>query len=67
MKIFLAICMFLLLGAFFIISNENLSLKESSNFDEFTDMYYDWLGSLFENGKELTGNVINSEWLPETS
>ena len=57
---------FLILGAFFIISNENLALSDRTNFDVFKDLYYEWLINLFENSKEITGYVINSDWLPDT-
>jgi uncharacterized protein YxeA len=66
MKIILTILIFLILGAFFIISNENLALRDSNAFDQFTDLYYDWLNSLFDNGKDITGYVVNSDWLPDT-
>ena len=57
--------MFLLLGAFFIITSENLALKNKDNFEQFSSLYYSWFDNLFENGKTLTGYIIDSKWLPE--
>ena len=66
MKIISILLMFLILGALFIISNQNLALKDEENFNKFADGYYIWLNSLFENGKTITSYVVNSNWLPET-
>ena len=65
MKLLIILLIFLILGALFIIGNENLALKDRENFDKFTDLYYDWLSTLFENGKTITGYIIDSEWLPD--
>ena len=66
MRVIMTILIFLILGAFFIISNENLALKEKDNFETLKDRYLEWLGNLFDNTKDLTGYVINSDWLPKT-
>jgi NDP-sugar pyrophosphorylase family protein len=66
MKIIMSLLMFLVLGALFIISNENLVLRESGNFEEFKDLYSDWLSELFDNGRTITGYVVDSHWLPDT-
>ncbi|MCH7568880.1 MAG: hypothetical protein IIA87_05670 [Nanoarchaeota archaeon] len=66
MKTAMFIIKFLLLGALFIVSNEDLALKEKDNFNEFTGLYSDWLGSLFEHGKDLTGYIVKVDWLPKT-
>ena len=57
--------MFLILGGFFIISNENLALRESGAIDEFKDLYLEWFADLFDNAKAITGYVVDSEWLPD--
>ena len=56
--------MFLLIGALFIISNENLRLNKTDDLKKFTGLYYNWLGSLFENVKGISAYVIKSQWLP---
>ena len=56
--------MFLLIGAFFIIANENIRLNNSENVDLFFSQYGEWIDSLFGNGKVVVGYVVKMEWLP---
>lgn len=65
MKFYLFLMIFLLIGAFFIISNNNLHLGKQAEMNKFTSLYYSWLGSLFDNAKSLTAYAVKSEWLPE--
>lgn len=65
MKLLMLFLMFLCLGAFFIISNENLHIGNSEELSRFGVLYTDWLRSLFDNGKSLSGYVVKFEWLPE--
>ena len=67
MKIILVILIFLLMGAFFIVGNGDLALKDADKMERFRGLYYDWLTNLFDNGKQITGYVVDSEWLPETA
>jgi len=64
MKTFLFIMMFLFVGAFFIISNENIALNSSENMGIFFSEYGEWIDSLFDNGKVVTGYVLKMGWLP---
>jgi len=65
MRILIFIAFFLLVGAFFIISENNLSLKSIDNVEEFLDLYISWIKQIFNISKETTGSVIRLEWLPE--
>lgn len=65
MKIIMFIILFLLVGAFFIISNENIKLNSKENFSLFLEKYGKWGDSLFGNGKTVVGYVAKMEWLPE--
>ena len=56
--------MFLLIGAFFIISNENIKLNSSKNIGEFFSLYGGWVDNLAGNGKTVLGYVVKMEWLP---
>lgn len=58
------IVIFIMIGALFIISENNLALKESKNIKEFGFLYMDWLGKIFDNSKRITSSVINLDWLP---
>ena len=55
---------FLLLGGFFIISNENIKLDNAENVNYFLNEYADWFDSLITNGKAVTGHLVKMEWLP---
>lgn len=66
MKIAMVVVMFLLLGAFFIVSQNNLSLNSSENVDKFVSRYIAWLGSFVGDVTRLGGFVVKLEWLPES-
>jgi hypothetical protein len=57
--------MFIFLGAFFIVSNNNLHLSDRQQLSQFGNLYSSWLGDIFDNVKSVTGYVAKFEWLPE--
>lgn len=59
--------MFFLVGAFFIISENNLKLSDSGNFSKFAGLYSLWLSHIFDNSRNLAGYVIKMSWLPNES
>ena len=61
------IVLFLLFSAFFIISNNNLALKDKENRTIFARSYYGWFVNVIGNIKSITADVIKSNWLPEIS
>ncbi len=64
MKLYILFIKFLFIGALFIISNENLHLKDANEREIFFQHYYDWLNTLFSHTTQITAYVTNSEWLP---
>jgi len=64
-KIYMAIIIFLLVGAFFIIGQENVSLRQEGEFSKFIGLYISWISQLFENAKTATGYLIKMDWLPD--
>jgi len=66
MKIFLLVMIFFLMGAFFIISNENIKMNSSSNVISFLEEYFSWFDKLGSSGKGIVGYFAKMEWLPET-
>jgi len=64
MKIFMFVLFFLLIGGFFIISNEDIRLNSKDNVDIFFVKYSQWVDELVGNGKTVTGHVFKMEWLP---
>lgn len=67
MKIWIVAMKFLLIGALFIVSNQNLYLNNVDDRRNFYDLYYDWMNNLFGHAKQITGYVVNSEWLPKNN
>ena len=67
MKLSLSLIKFFLIGALFIISNHQLYLTDVDDRAVFADMFYSWLGNIFNHALEITGFVVNSEWLPGNS
>ncbi len=64
MKIILFIMIFLLIGAFFIISNSNLHIGNPEQRGQFMENYYGWFLKIFDNTRTVTGYVVNMNWLP---
>ena len=67
MRFLLLIAVFFIIGALFIISNENLALSESQNLSIFYSHYSLWLNQVFLNTQILTGDVIKLSWLPNNT
>ena len=65
MKVLMLLIMFLMVGGFFIISNENLSLRDDGDVDKFFELYGSWMDGLIDNGGGVMGHVVKMEWLPE--
>ena len=65
MKTIMFIIFFLFLGAFFIISEQNIKLNSIKNIEIFFDYYLSWIYGLIDNGKTVSGYVVKMEWLPK--
>jgi hypothetical protein len=65
MKTLMLFVMFLFIGAFFIISNENIKMNNSANINLFFDKYFSWIDQLGANSKTVVGYVVKMDWLPE--
>ncbi len=64
MKFAIFILMFFVIGALFIIENNELVLSKSENIQIFFELYAEWINSLYLNFQILTGNIIQMNWLP---
>lgn len=60
----LFIITFLLLGAFFIVSNEGLHLQKEPDRIVFVQHYGLWMFKLLSNSYTITGNLLKFDWLP---
>ncbi|MCA9485577.1 MAG: hypothetical protein KC506_01905 [Nanoarchaeota archaeon] len=65
MKIYISIIKFLFLGSLFIISNQNLYMNDSTDRHAFYTEFNSWLDTLFAHALQITGYVVDSEWLPK--
>ena len=64
MKVYIFLVFFLLVGAFMIISNNNLHIGNSAEFDQFMNGYYGWFFKLFDNAVSVTSYTVNVDWMP---
>lgn len=65
MKFLIFFIFFILIGAFFIISNENIHMNNQDNIILFLKSYGSWISKLTHNTISMTGNMIKMNWLPE--
>lgn len=65
MKFFLIALFLFILGAVFIISNNNLAIADGKNAQIFCEKYSLWFGSILNNLKEITGYAVRLDWAPE--
>jgi hypothetical protein len=64
MKIAMFFIFFLLFGAFYIISENNLALNTPEGVDSFISQYASWVDRIVGNGKSFTGYITKMEWIP---
>ena len=67
MRLLMLFLAFLLLGGFFIVSNQNLHLINKEDVSVFYDSYLSWCGGILSNIKSVTGYVVNLKWIPSSS
>lgn len=67
MKVQIVIVKLLVLGALFIISNQNLHLLVPQERAVFFDSYVGWMDNIFNQIVDVTGYVVKFEWLPKNS
>ena len=65
MKVAIILVKLFVLGALFIISNQNLHLLVQEERAVFFDSYTGWIGSLFDQTADVTGYIVKFEWLPK--
>ena len=57
---------FLLIGAFFIISNNNLYMINEKDVNIFYEKYRWWFGDIGSNTISITSNIVKMRWLPNS-
>jgi len=63
--VILILIKFFFISALFIVSSENLYLRDSVDRETFFSTYSIWLGNIFNQSMEVASFVINLKWLPE--
>jgi hypothetical protein len=66
-KILVFAVVFLLIGAFFIVSQQKLDLKEKQGQVTFLKSFGNWIGDIGKNTLTITANIIKLDWLPDTN
>ena len=64
MRLLFFLLVFMLFGAFFVISEEGLRLNVEEDRGVFSGLYLNWLDNVFANGASITTNAIRENWLP---
>ncbi len=64
MKVWIFLIKFIFMGMLFIVSTQNLYITESDDRIIFYTHFYTWVRELFSHIGEITGFVVDSEWLP---
>lgn len=64
MKIQIVMVKLIVLGALFIISNQNLHLAIAAERTAFFDAYYSWMTNIIHQIAQVTGYVVRFDWLP---
>ena len=67
MKIYMFIVMFLLIGAFFIVSENKLPISTNEGAFKFVSLYSNWLVSVSFNSVKTVGYAVKMDWLPSPS
>mgnify|MGYP001569626174 CR=1 FL=1 len=65
MKIQIILVKLFILGALFIISNQNLHLLVPQEREIFFDAYIGWATNIIDKIVDATGYVVRFEWLPK--
>lgn len=64
MRLLVFILVFLLMGAFYIVTAHNIALKNPGAFETLLVKYLGWFPKVIENVISVTGHVIKLEWMP---
>jgi len=67
MKFWIVVVKFLVIGALFLVSNNDLNMGNMDERAEFIGMFSSWMVGLYDQTIEISGYVVNSEWLPRES
>ena len=66
-RVLILIVAFFLIGALFIIGNNNLELYKKENLNKFGSLYTIWLKQIFSNFNQITGEATKLNWFSNIS
>ena len=64
-KLLFFIIVFLLIGSFFVISQQNLDIKNKTDQQTFLKSFGSWLGQVGKNMVQVSSYAVKMAWLPE--
>ena len=64
MKILIFVLMFFIIGALFIITNDNLAMYRQENIERFSKLYFEWINQIYVNTQALMRETLRLDWLP---
>jgi predicted negative regulator of RcsB-dependent stress response len=67
MRFLIIIVAFFLIGALFIISNNNLEMYKKENIEKFSQLYMNWFTNILSNIQKITGEAVRLNWLSNTT
>ncbi len=67
MRALLFIFIFLAVSGLVIINNHNLYVYQKEDLKSFSQEYNSWIEKIYQNTRSITGQIINMEWIPNTS
>jgi len=65
MKIFIFLLMFLFVSGLLIIDNHDLKLSDKEELNNFSEIYYNWVGKVYSNFFSVTGHFSKLDWAPK--
>jgi len=63
-KLFWFLAVFIIIGAFIIIRNQELDMKDESDRDTFLDKFVDWGLQVGRSAVKTIGFALKQDWLP---
>ena len=63
-RIVILLIILMLLGAIFIITQNNYNLTKKNDSNEFVKSFSGWAVKVVTNSASLVGNAIKMDWLP---
>ena len=64
MRLIAFLAIFLLIGAFFIVSEKNLNITKSEDLASLKTEYGDWIVHTLKGSAKFVGQVVKMDWLP---